>query len=84
MPYSRFEGAPSRPVPIPQEAYPLVTATVAGPMFEYTWGVRHATAASVDEATAKVMASDSYAAEVDSAGGLFHPGAAQVYAQRLA
>jgi hypothetical protein len=62
----------------------LVTATVAGPMFEYTWGVRHASAASVDEATAKVMASDSYAAELDNAGGLFHPGTAQIYAQRIA
>ena len=62
----------------------LVTTTVAGPMFEYTWAVRHANAASVDEATAKLMASESYAAELDHSGGLFHPGAAQVYAQRIA
>jgi hypothetical protein len=30
------------------------------------------------------MASDSYAAELDNAGGLFHPGTAQIYAQRIA
>ena len=63
---------------------PVVTTTVAGPMFEYTWFVRHATAASIDDATAKIMASAEYAAEVDGAAGLFHPGAAQVYARRLA
>ena len=62
----------------------LVATTVAGPMFEYSWAVRHATAASIDESTAKVMASASYAAELDSAGGLFHPGAAQEYSRRIA
>lgn len=63
---------------------PVVTTTLAGPMFEYTWFVRHATAASIDEANNKIMASAEYTAEVDGAGGLFHPGAAQVYARRIA
>ena len=53
-------------------------------MFEYGWFARHATAASIDEANAKIMASESYAAELDSGGGLFHPGASQVYARRIA
>jgi hypothetical protein len=63
---------------------PVVTTTVSGPMFEYSWFARHATATSIDESMAKLMASADYAAEVDSAGGLFHPGAAQVYARRIA
>ncbi len=63
---------------------PVVTTTLAGPMFEYSWFVRHATAASIDDANDKIMASPDYASELDSAGGLFHPGAAQVYARRIA
>lgn len=63
---------------------PVVATTISGPMFEYSWFARHATAASIDEANAKIMASAEYAAEVDSAGTLFHPGAAQVYARRIA
>ncbi len=62
----------------------VVTTTIAGPMFEYSWFARHATAASIDETTAKLMASAEYATELDNAGGLFHPGAAQVYARRIA
>lgn len=63
---------------------PVVTTTLAGPMFEYSWFVRHATAASIDEASGKILASAEYAAELDGAGGLFHPGTAQVYARRIA
>ncbi len=62
----------------------VVTTTIAGPMFEYSWFARHATAASIDEANAKLMTSAEYGAELDNSGGLFHPGAAQVYARRIA
>jgi hypothetical protein len=62
----------------------VLLGTVAGPMFEFGWFVRHATAASFDEANAKTMESESYAAEVESGSTLFQPGANQVLAQRIA
>lgn len=62
----------------------VVVSTVSGPMFEFGWFVRYATAADFDEANAKIMASDAYRAEVDNGSGLFLPGANQVVAQRIA
>ncbi|MGI9644899.1 MAG: hypothetical protein ACR2O6_06275 [Ilumatobacteraceae bacterium] len=62
----------------------VVLSTVSGPMFEFGWFVRYATAADFDTANAKIMGSESYAAEVASGSGLFQPGATQVVAQRIA
>lgn len=61
----------------------VVVSTVSGPMFEFGWFVRYATAADFDTANAKIMESETYGAEVDSGSGLFLPGANQVVAQRI-
>ena len=62
----------------------VVTSTVAGPMGEITWLVRHENASSIETAIGATMASEKYLSEVDGAGELFQPGASQMYAQRLA
>lgn len=61
----------------------VVTSTVAGPMGEISWLVRHENAASIEAATAATMGSEKYLTEVDAGGGLFQPGVAQIYARRV-
>ena len=62
----------------------VVTSTVAGPMGEISWLVRHEDASSIEAAIGATMASEKYLTEVDGAGELFMPGAHQMYAQRVA
>lgn len=62
----------------------VVTSTVAGPMGEITWLVRHADASSIEAAIGATMSSDQYIGEVESGGEFFLPGAAQMYAMRIA
>ena len=62
----------------------VVTSTVAGPMGEITWLVRHENTASIEAALAASMGSEKYMTEVNGAGEFFLPGASQVYGQRLA
>ncbi len=61
----------------------VVTSTVAGPMGEMTWFVRHEDSASVEAAIAATMSSEKYMKEVNSGGDFFMPGATQMYAQRV-
>ena len=62
----------------------VVTSTVAGPMGEMSWFVRHENSASVEAAIAATMSSEKYMNEVNSGGEFFVPGATQMYAQRMA
>lgn len=62
----------------------VVASTVAGPMGEITWLVRHADSASVEAAIGATMSSDKYLGEVEGGGEFFLPGATQMYAQRVA
>jgi hypothetical protein len=62
----------------------VVTSTVAGPMGEIAWWVRHENASSIEAAIGATMGSERYLTEVDGAGELFMPGATQTYAQRIA
>lgn len=62
----------------------VTTTTVAGPMGEFSWFIRHEDGASIDAADAAAMASEEYGAELDRAGDLFHPGVSWVYARRIA
>ena len=61
----------------------VVTSTVAGPMGEIGWFVRHQNSASVEAAIAATMSSEKYMNEVNSGGDFFLPGATQMYAQRM-
>jgi hypothetical protein len=62
----------------------VVTSTVAGPMGEIAWWVRHENASSIEAAIGATMGSERYLTELDGAGELFMPGATQTYAQRIA
>ena len=62
----------------------VVTTTTAGPMGEFAWFVRHEDGAGIDAATGATMANEEYAAELDRSGHLFQPGAAWVFARRIA
>jgi hypothetical protein len=62
----------------------VVTSTVAGPMGEIGWFVRHENSASIEAAIAATMSSEKYLNEVDNGGEFFLPGAIQMYAQRVA
>lgn len=62
----------------------VVTSTVAGPMGEMTWLVRHENSASIEAAIAATMSSEKYMTEVNGGGEFFMPGATQIYAQRMA
>jgi hypothetical protein len=62
----------------------VVTSTVAGPMGEISWLVRHENAASIETAIAATMSSETYMTEVNGGGEFFMPGAVQMYAQRMA
>lgn len=62
----------------------VVASTVAGPMGEITWLVRHADASSIESSIASTMSSDKYIDEIQNGGEFFMPGAVQMYAQRLA
>lgn len=62
----------------------VVGSTVAGPMGEFTWMIRHDDAASVETAIGKTMASEKYATEIEGGGEFFLPGATQIYGQRIA
>ena len=62
----------------------VITSTVAGPMGEITWLVRHENTASIEAALGASMGSEKYMTEVNGAGEFFLPGATQVYGQRLA
>lgn len=62
----------------------IVASTVAGPMGEISWLVRHADSSSVEAAIAATMSSDKYITEVEGGGEFFLPGAIQMYAQRIA
>jgi hypothetical protein len=62
----------------------VVTSTVAGPMGEMSWLVRHDNSASIEAAIAATMSSEKYMNEVDGGGDFFMPGTTQMYAQRMA
>jgi hypothetical protein len=62
----------------------VVGSTVAGPMGEVSWFVRHENAASIEAAIGATMGSENYLTEVDGGGEYFLPGATQVFAQRIA
>jgi hypothetical protein len=62
----------------------VVTSTVAGPMGEITWLVRHENAASIEAAIGATMASEKYMGEVEGGGEFFESGATQIYGQRMA
>lgn len=62
----------------------VVASTVAGPMGEMNWHVRHEDSASVEAAIAATMSSEKYMSEVNGGGEFFLPGATQIYAQRIA
>ena len=62
----------------------VVTSTVAGPMGEISWLVRHENASSIEAAIGATMGSEKYLTEVEGGGELLVPGATQVYAQRVA
>jgi hypothetical protein len=62
----------------------VITSTVAGPMGEISWLVRHENSASIEAAIGASMGSEKYLAEVESGAEFFLPGATQVYGQRLA
>ena len=62
----------------------VVTSTVAGPMGEMSWLVRHEDPASIEAAIAATMSSEKYMNEVNGGGEFFLPGATQMYAQRVA
>lgn len=62
----------------------VVASTVAGPMGEMNWLVRHENSGSVEAAIAATMSSEKYMSEVNGGGEFFLPGATQMYAQRIA
>ena len=62
----------------------VVTSTVAGPMGEFAWLVRHEDASSIEAAIGATMASEKYRTEVEGGGEFFMPGAHQLYVQRAA
>lgn len=62
----------------------VVTSTVAGPMGEMNWLVRHENSASIEAAVGATMSSEKYMTEVNGGGDFFMPGAVQMYAQRMA
>jgi hypothetical protein len=62
----------------------VVTSTVAGPMGEISWLVRHENASSIEAAIGATMGSEKYITEVEGGGEFFMPGATQIYAQRIA
>lgn len=62
----------------------VVASTVAGPMGEITWLVRHADSSSVEAAIGATMSSEKYIGEVEGGGEFFLPGATQMYAQKVA
>jgi hypothetical protein len=62
----------------------VVASTVAGPMGEMSWLVRHDDGVSIETAIGKTMASEAYMAELERGGEFFLPGATQVYGQRIA
>ena len=62
----------------------VVGSTVAGPMGEISWFVRHENSSSIEAAIGATMGSETYLKEVEGGGEFFLPGAVQLYAQRLA
>lgn len=62
----------------------VVASTVAGPMGEISWLVRHENASSIEAAIGATMGSEKYLAEIEGGGEFFLPGATQIYAQRAA
>lgn len=61
----------------------IVVTNAAGSMNTITWLARHADASSIDEANAKVAASETYAAVLAKGDGLFTEGTT-AYARRAA
>lgn len=62
----------------------VVASTVAGPMGEMHWLVRHPDASSIESSIAATMGSEKYVGEVEGGSEFFAPGAVQMYAQRIA
>lgn len=62
----------------------VITSTVAGPMGEISWLIRHENAASIEAAIGATMGSEKYLTEVEGGAEFFMPGATQLYAQRVA
>ncbi len=62
----------------------VVASTVAGPMGEMSWLVRHQDASSIEAAIGATMNSEKYIGEVEGGGEFFMPGAVQMFAQRMA
>lgn len=61
----------------------LVVTNAAGDMSTITWLARYEDAAEIDDANAKIAASETYAAALAKGDGLFTSGT-QVYARRMA
>lgn len=62
----------------------VVTTVVAGAFGQFGWFVRHADAASVEASITATSSSEKYIQLLDSAAGLFQPGAGQLFAQKVA
>lgn len=62
----------------------VVGSTVAGPMGEVSWFVRHENASSIESAIGATMGSEKYLTEVETGSEYFMPDAHQLYAQRFA
>lgn len=62
----------------------VVTATIAGEFGQFGWLVQHADAAGMQAALMATATSDEYRELLENGGPLFHPGAMQAFAQRIA
>lgn len=62
----------------------VVTTTMAGGFGEFGWIVQHQDSASVQASIMATASSDAYREMLESGGQLFHPGAVQAFAQRIA
>lgn len=62
----------------------VVAVVVAGPIGQFNWYVMHEDVASVQQSLMATAGSDTYRKLLSSAGGLFHPGASQMFAQKVA
>ncbi len=62
----------------------VVAAVVAGPFGQFNWYVMHDDVASVQQSIMATAGSDAYRTMLNSGGGIFQPGASQMFAQRVA
>lgn len=62
----------------------VITSTVAGPMGEIAWLIRHADASSIEASINATMGSEKYLTEVEGGAEFFLPGAVQFFFRRVA